>query len=95
MLCAAVVAAVEDGKVSLARIAMGPVAPTPARATGAEDWLRGQAATRENMDLAAELAADQAQPRSSALRGSREFRKRMVRVLVRRALCEACGIPTA
>lgn len=95
ILCVAVVATVAKGKVARASIAMGPVAPTPARATAAETWLRGVTVTRETLDYAAQLAADEARPRSSALRGSSEFRKRMVRVLVRRALCEACGLDPA
>ncbi len=95
ILCVAVVVTVTAGKFSTASVAMGPVAPTPARAAAAEAWLRGAAISRENLDHAAQLAADEARPRSSALRGSSEFRKRMVRVLVRRALAEACGLASA
>ncbi|MBI4758833.1 MAG: xanthine dehydrogenase family protein subunit M, partial [Chloroflexi bacterium] len=35
---------------------------------------------------AARLASEEAEPRSSVLRGSREYRKEMVTVFVRRAL---------
>ena len=49
-----------------ARIAVGPVAPTPFRATAAEHALIGQPVTSAAIEHAAALAARDAQPRSSA-----------------------------
>ena len=75
-----------------ARIAVGPVAPTPFRATAAEHALIGQQVTLAAIERAAALAAQDAQPRSSALRGSKDYRTAMVQVLVRRAVCNAVGL---
>jgi carbon-monoxide dehydrogenase medium subunit len=78
-----------NGMCSEARIAVGPVAPTPFRAWEAEAALAGRAPDAETIRNAARLAADAADPRDSVLRGSRDYRKAMVEVLVRRALREA------
>lgn len=89
ILNAAVVVGLEDGVCSEVRIAVGPVAPTPFRAREAEAALVGQPPTPEAVVRAARLAADAANPRDSVLRGSRDYRKAMVEVLVRRALTQA------
>lgn len=83
---AAVVVRVDEGTVSDARIAVGPVAPTPFRAAAAERVLIGSAPTAALVAQAAKLAARDAQPRSSLLRGTATYRTAMVEVLVRRAL---------
>jgi len=89
ILNTAVVVGLADGVCSKVRIAVGPVAPTPFRACEAEAALLGQAPNAETLVRAARLAADAANPRDSVLRGSRDYRKAMVEVLVRRALTEA------
>ena len=86
---AAAVVGVRDGTFDAVRIAVGPVAPTPFRATAAEESLVGRSVSDEGIDYAAQLAARDAKPRSSVLRGSREYRTAMVEVLVRRALVQA------
>jgi carbon-monoxide dehydrogenase medium subunit len=86
--CAATVALRED-RIAAATIAMGPVGPCPVRAGDAELFLRGQLPSPEVMAEAAQLALCQAQPRSSALRASREYRMAVLPVLVREALTEA------
>jgi carbon-monoxide dehydrogenase medium subunit len=78
-----------NGVCNQARIAIGPVASTPFRAREAEAALVGQSPDAETIAQAARLAADAADPRDSVLRGSRDYRKAMVEVLVRRALTEA------
>jgi carbon-monoxide dehydrogenase medium subunit len=88
-LAVGVVAGVRDGACDTARIAVGPVAPTPFRARQAEAALIGQLPTTEAIAHAAELAEQAAQPRDSLLRGSSDYRQAMVGVLVRRALAEA------
>ena len=88
-LAVGAVIGVKDGVCDAVRIAVGPVAPTPFRARPAEAALRGQAPTSEAVAHAAELAGQAAQPRDSLLRGSSDYRRAMVRVLVRRALAEA------
>jgi len=91
ILNAGVVVGVEDGTVQRARVAIGPVATTPFVATDAAEWLIGRAADASAAAEAARLAAQAAQPRYSLLRGSAEYRKSMVEVLVRRALSRALG----
>ncbi len=90
ILNAAAVVALDGERFRWARIAVGPVAPTPFRATAAEDSLVGQPVTPAAIAEAARLAARDAQPRDSLLRGGKEYRTDMVAVLVRRALRRAC-----
>lgn len=80
---------VDGGLVRSVRIAMGPVARTPLRATDAETFLIGKPAHAATFAEAAELAGLEAEPRDSLIRGSGEYRKAMVPVLVRRALMQA------
>ena len=89
ILNAAVVVGLEDKVCSEVRVAVGPVAPTPFRARKAEAALVGQTPDAETVAQVARLAADAADPRDSVLRGSQDYRKAMVEVLVRRALTEA------
>ncbi len=89
MLNTAVVAEVEAGFFRDVRIAVGPVAPMPFRALAAEELLRGAPVGEESIAEAARLAEEAASPRDSVIRGSAEYRKAMVGVLVRRALARA------
>ena len=89
---AAAVLGIQGGRFVDARIAVGPVAPTPFRAARAESELVGKAATAEVVARAAELAAADARPRDSFVRGSKAYRGAMVAVLVRRALSQASGL---
>lgn len=91
ILNTAVVVGLRDGVVRDARIAMGPVAPTPFVATEAAEGLVGLTPDEASLGEAAKLAAQAAQPRYSLLRGSAEYRKAMVEVLVRRALSRAAA----
>jgi CO/xanthine dehydrogenase FAD-binding subunit len=72
-----------------AAIAIGPVAPTPFRALKTEAKLRGAPISGESLEMAAQSAFEEANPRSSLLRGSLEYRKEMVKVFVRRGLTRA------
>jgi len=92
---AAAVVGVRDGYFDHVRIAVGPVAPTPFRATAAETALVGRPVEESAIADAAELAAHDARPRSSVVRGSQEYRTAMVAVLVRRALTHAAEQATA
>ncbi len=89
MLVVAAVVAVQEGICQEARLAVGPVAPTPFRAEEAEAALKGQPADEARFKQAAALAVEAAHPRDSLLRGSAEYRAEMVGVLVRRALSQA------
>ena len=89
MLNVAVVARVAEGRFGEARIAVGPVAATPLRAGKAEKALRGSPVSAETIAEAARLALEASHPRDSAVRGSGEYRRAMVEVLVRRGVEEA------
>jgi len=93
ILNVAAVVELDNDRFHRARIAVGPVAPTPFRATAAEESLVGQPVTSEAIAEAARLAARDAQPRDSLLRGGKEYRTDMVAVLVRRALARAVRLP--
>lgn len=73
------------GRVTGARVALGAVASRPIRATAAEEALLGASLTAEVVERAAGLAAEAAQPIDD-VRSTAAYRKRMVRVLVRRLL---------
>lgn len=89
MLNVAVVASVAENKVEWVRIVMAPVATQPVRATSAENMLVGAEVNEANILAAAQEAAAKANPRSSALRGSSEYRKSVLVELVKRGLTEA------
>lgn len=85
--CGVVVQLNEAGdRFEYAAIALGPVAPTPFRARGAEAILAGAPVNAEAIRAAAHQAMEESDPRSNILRASREYRKDMVEVLTRRAL---------
>jgi len=79
----------EKRRLQSARIALGAVAPTPLRAHRAEAVLVGTTVTPVLIAQAAEQAAREAGPISD-LRGSAEYRRELVSVLVRRTLRKAC-----
>jgi carbon-monoxide dehydrogenase medium subunit len=89
MLNVAVMVALEGGRFQWARICMAPVGPGPMRALSAEQVLKDAEITPEVIEKAALAALEQANPRSSALRGSKEYRTSVLPVLVRRALEKA------
>ena len=72
------------------RIALGAVAPTVIRATTAEQFLEGRAATPENCAEAGRLAVEDARPISD-MRASAEYRRDLVAVLTKRVLEAACA----
>ena len=75
----------ENGVITDARIGLAAVAPTPIRATEAENLLNGNELTAELLAQAGEAAAAAASPISD-LRCSAEHRSEMVDVLTRRAV---------
>ena len=77
-----------DGVITDARIGLAAVAPTPIRATEAENLLNGNELTTELLAQAGEAAAAAASPISD-LRCSAEHRSEMVNVLTRRTVQEA------
>ncbi len=73
------------GQCRQARIALASVAPTPVRATEAEEALEGQVLTLDLVREAAELTPRATSPISD-VRGSAEYRKELCQVLTRRTL---------
>ncbi|MFQ6102204.1 MAG: FAD binding domain-containing protein [Anaerolineae bacterium] len=88
ILNAAAVVTLNDGGDTFqeVRLSVGPAGPTPARALQAEEALRGAAVEAQAIAAALELAAQEARPRTSPVRGSREYRQEMVKVLLGRAI---------
>jgi carbon-monoxide dehydrogenase medium subunit len=75
----------DSGSFIQCRIALGSVAPTPLRARKAESLVLGQNVESLHMDEVAESAAEESQPIHD-LRSSEWYRRRVVKVLVGRAL---------
>lgn len=78
----------EKSVVQRAGIGLTNVGPTPIKAKKAEDFLRGKKPDPPNIEQAARLAADEAQP-SSDLRGPAEYKKGLVKELAKRSLSRA------
>ncbi len=76
-------------RVAAVRIALGAVGPIPYRATAAEQQLAGEKPDPDFFERAGRLAAEEARAIDD-VRASAAYRKRMVAVLVKRAL-EACA----
>jgi carbon-monoxide dehydrogenase medium subunit len=75
-----------NGKtVAAARVALGAVAPTPLRATTAEQELEGQTPSEDSFARAAALAAEACNPIDD-VRAPAWYRRRIVEVLTRRGL---------
>ncbi|MFC2022558.1 FAD binding domain-containing protein [Chloroflexota bacterium] len=77
-----------DGVASDVRIALGAAAPTPMRAEKAEESLKGKKITDDRLATAGEIAATEANPISD-IHASDEYRRELVKVLVRRVGKEA------
>ncbi|MFQ5852054.1 MAG: FAD binding domain-containing protein [Candidatus Binatia bacterium] len=73
-----------EREVSDCRIAMSSVAPIPLRARKGEETLKRKEISEKLIEEAAEVAAEEARPISD-IRGSRQYRLDMIRVLCRRA----------
>ncbi len=69
-------------------IGLTNVGPTPVKAQRAEAFLRGKKPDEANINHAAQLAADEAEP-SSDLRGPVEYKRGLVKELAKRSLSRA------
>jgi carbon-monoxide dehydrogenase medium subunit len=78
----------DDGVCKDIRIALGAAAPIPMRAKKAEDVLRGKKITESLLQKAGETAATEADPISD-IHASAEYRRELVKVLVKRMGAEA------
>jgi carbon-monoxide dehydrogenase medium subunit len=84
----AVVLQVREGRVTVARIGLTNVGPTPLRASAAEAVLVGAEPDDATVDAAAARAADGLEPWSD-LRGSADYKRHLVRGLTGRAIRRA------
>ena len=81
------------GRITDARIVLGPVSDRPFRAKEAEENLLGAGLDdMEQFGVASRLAAQASNPRSSCLRGCADYRKQLIRVLTHRVLVDAAGM---
>ena len=87
-VCAVVKAS--DGGCEDVRIGLTHMGSVPLRATAAEEALRGQELSAENIAKAAEQAAEGTNPPSD-LNASQEYKRHLARVLTRRAIADAVG----
>ncbi len=85
---AAAMIVVENNICSEVKIALGSVAPTTIRAKKAEEVLKGEKPEEKTIIAAAEAAAEEAKPITD-IRSTAEYRKEMIKVLVKRAIEEA------
>jgi len=71
------------------QLGVGPVAPVPFRARAVEAQLTGAEATDEVIDAALPSLLEEAKPRTSAYRATREYRYALLPALARRVLTDA------
>lgn len=76
-----------QGSFEEVRIALGAVSPTPIRAIGAEELLKGSKITEAAIHKAGQAAAQETQPISD-LRGSEWYRRELIRHLTTQAIRE-------
>jgi aerobic carbon-monoxide dehydrogenase medium subunit len=77
-----------NGRIEDARVVLAVVGPAPIRHSPMEEALRGAEANADAVREAAEAIGEEIQPTSDA-HGSAEYRRRMARVVARRAVLEA------
>jgi carbon-monoxide dehydrogenase medium subunit len=85
IVCVATLVKVKDGVFDDVRIALGAVAPTPIRATKAEEYLTGEGVSEPAIDEGAKVAASEVAPIDD-VRASAEYRRDMSYVLTKGAI---------
>ena len=83
LVSVAVIITLDSKQVNIAdaKIVLGAVAPTPIRARKAEEIIRGKAIEERLIEKAAQVASEEASPRSRA-----DYRREMVKVLTKQAI---------
>ncbi len=84
----AAIVTLDGDTLSDVKIALGTVAPTPIRARRTEEVLRGKKLSDDLLQKAGQTALDESSPRDS-LRSSADYRRKMIKVLVIRAIKQA------
>jgi len=90
MVGVAAVVKATDGVCEDVRIGLTNMGAVPRRATAAEEALRGQELTAENIAAAAESAAEGTNPPAD-LNATTEYKRHLARVLTKRAIRDAVG----
>ena len=88
IVCVAAILRLDNGVARDVRLAVGGVGPLPVRLARAEQTLEGKPMTESLIAQAAETAAKEVNPPSDFLASS-EYRREMVKVLVKRTIVEA------
>jgi len=87
MVGVAIVMTVEDSDVCRdVKIVCGAVAPTPMRASKAEEVIRGKRIDQALIDRCAQEASNEASPRASSIRGTPEEKKEVIALFVKEAI---------
>ncbi len=86
MLAVSAMVALDGDRFDWARLLIAPVGAGPQHATDAEAFLKGAPVSAATMTEAGQLARNQAMFRSSAIRGSKEYRMGVLPVFVERVL---------
>lgn len=86
MLAVSAMVSVQKDSFEWARVLIAPVGAGPQHAVDAEEFLKGAPVTPETIAKAGQLACNQAKFRSSAIRGSKEYRLGVLPVFVERVL---------
>jgi len=84
----AVMATTDGDVLSDVKIALGAVAPTPIRAKRAEEILKGKGISDDLLQEAGQIASDESSPIDD-IRSSADYRRKMIKVLVVRAVKQA------
>ncbi len=91
VLCAAVRVTAHAGRVTDAAVALGGLAPTALRARSVEAALLGRELTAHDLEVAANTVVADIDPTADR-HGSAEYKRRIAKVWVHRALREAAGL---
>ena len=75
-------------RIQKARVAIGPVSERPFRPRKAEVYLESKEISPDLVDESARIASEEANPRTSLLRGSDVYRKEMIRLYLARTIRE-------
>ena len=86
----AVIVTVDGDVLSDVKIALGAVAPTPIRVKRAEEILKGKKISDDLLQKAGQTASDESSPIDD-IRSSADYRRKIIKVLVARAIEQAVG----
>jgi aerobic carbon-monoxide dehydrogenase medium subunit len=93
MVAVSAVVKASGGACEEVRVGLTNMGSVPLRATAVEEALRGQGLSAESIAEAASHAADGTEPPAD-LNASAEYKRHLARVLCRRALEQAAGLPS-